>query len=250
MFGPMLYIRTLYRLIGFIIITFLAAFIGILLKLFGAKHQSIFKVYNAWKGSILTVMNIKVEQEGSAPDSPGIIMANHRSYVDVAVTPAKIPFVIVAKKSVRSWPLVGLGADAIRTIWVDRESKDSRAETRASMRDRLENGGSVLIFPEGTTDKGPGLLELKPGMFHVCAEGDFPVYPMAIEYQDQDIAWVGDDLFIPHFIKHFGQARVRVKVRYGPMQKGNDGEELRLKTYEWLDKNLRDMRSAWDASNA
>lgn len=246
MFGPMLYIRTFYRLIGFIVITFWAAVVGILLKVFGAKHATVFKVYNAWKGAILFVMQIKVEEVGEAPITPGIIMANHRSYVDVALTPSQIPFVIVAKKSVRSWPLVGLGADAIRTIWVNRESKDSRAETRASMRDRLENGGSVLVFPEGTTEKGPGLLDLKPGMFHVCADGGFPIHPMAIEYEDQDIAWVGDDLFIPHFIKHFGQAKVKVKVKYGPQLSGSDGEALRLQTYDWLDKSLRELREQWD----
>lgn len=246
MFGPMLYIRTFYRLIGFIIVTFWAAVIGILLKLIGAKHATIFKVYNAWKGSLLFIIQIKVEEVGEAPTSPGIIMSNHRSYVDIALTPAKVPFVIVAKSSVRSWPLVGLGGDAIRTIWVNRENKDSRSETRASMRDRLEKGGSVLIFPEGTTSKGPSILDLKPGMFHVCAEGNFPIHPMAIEYEDQDIAWVGNDLFIPHFIRHFGQAKVRVKVKYGPVLAGKDGEVLRAQTHDWLHTNLMDLRSQWD----
>ena len=243
----MLYVRTFYRLLGFVVITLLASVIGILLKLFGASHKVVFNIYNAWKSSILWVMNIRVTQEGTPPTKPGIIMANHRSYVDIAITPTKMPFVIVAKKSVRSWPLVGLGGDAIRTIWVNRENKNSRAETRASMKERLENGGSVLIFPEGTTAKGPGLLELKPGMFHVCAEGGFPVYPMAIEYEDQDIAWVGDDLFIPHFVQHFGAARVRVKVRYGNELSGSDGDALRNETFEWLEENLINMRNEWDS---
>lgn len=241
------YIRTAYRLIGFILATLFAAVIGILFKVFGAKHKTVFKVYNAWKWSILTIMNIEVIEEGIPPTSPGIVMANHRSYVDIALTPSKVPFVIVAKKSVKSWPLVGLGGSAISTIWVDRNNKDSRQETRESMKERLKEGGSVLVFPEGTTDKGPGILELKPGMFFVCAEGGFPIHPIAIEYENPDIAWVGDDLFIPHFVKHFGGSKVRVKIRYGSEINGTNGDDLKNQTAAWLDKNVREMRLAWDA---
>ena len=242
----MLYVRTAYRLIGFIFITLTAAVLGILFKLMRFRHNTIFRFYLFWKRGILWVMNIQVQEEGTVPSTPGVIMANHRSYVDIAVTPSIIPFVIVAKKSVRSWPLVGLGGDAIRTIWVDRESKDSRTKTREKMNYRLGKGGSVLIYPEGTTSKGPGLLDLKPGMFHTCADGNFPIYPMAIEYEDQDIAWVGDDLFIPHFISHFGQKRVRVKVRYGEPILESTGEELRIQTYNWLSTSLNEMRQEWD----
>lgn len=242
----MLYIRTVYRLIGFLAITLLAALLGILFKLMRFRHRTIFNFYLFWKRGVLWLMNIQVEEVGTKPNTPGVIMANHRSYVDIAITPSDIPFVIVAKKSVRSWPLVGLGGDAIRTIWVDRERKDSRIKTREKMNYRLGKGGSVLIYPEGTTSKGPGLLDLKPGMFHTCADGDFPIYPMAIEYEDQDIAWVGDDLFIPHFIRHFGQKRVRVKVRYGSAISGKEGETLRLQTYDWLNTALSEMRSEWD----
>lgn len=240
------YIRTAYRILFFALFSFLAALIAMIMKTFGAKHVQVFQAYNAWKKSILWLMNIQVIEEGEPIKEPGILMANHRSYVDVAITPSLVPYVIVAKKSVKSWPIIGFGGKSISTIWVDRSSKESRQETREQMRNRLKNGGSVLVFPEGTTDAGPGLLELKPGMFHTCADGGFPIHPFAIEYENINIAWVGDDLFIPHFVKHFGGRRVRVRVRYGPTLKGSDGDKLREETYNWLDTNLREMRKEWD----
>ena len=82
-------------------------------------------------------------------------------------------------------------------------------------------------------------------MFYACADGGFPIHPFAIKYENPDIAWVVDDLFIPHFVKHFGGRIVRVKVRYGPTFKGNDGYKLRENTYNWLDQNLREMRTDW-----
>lgn len=242
----MLYIRTVFRLLGFFLVTLTAALVGLLFKVLGAKLPLIFRVYLAWKKSILFVLNIRVSTEGEAPTEPGIIMANHRSYVDVALTPSNKPFVIVAKKSVGSWPLVGWGGKAISTIWVDRDSKDSRQETRRQMKDRLEKGGSVLVFPEGTTSVGPGILELKPGMFHTCAQGGFTIHPFAIEYENPKIAWVGDDLFLPHFVRHFGKPRIRVKVKYGPSLTNGDGDVLKEKTAEWLEKTTLEMRREWD----
>ncbi|MBI3141655.1 MAG: 1-acyl-sn-glycerol-3-phosphate acyltransferase [Bacteroidetes bacterium] len=244
------YVRTCYRLLGFVVVTLWAGSTGIVLKLFGASHERVFLVYNSWKWLITRIMNIQVQEEGIVPLAPGIIMANHRSYIDVALTPSAKPFVIVAKKSVKRWPLVGLGGKAMRTIWVDRDQKESRSLTRMAMKDILKTGGSVLIFPEGTTDTGPGLLEPKQGMFHVCAEGRFPIHPLAIEYDDPNLAWVGNDLFIPHFIKHFGRKSIRVKLRFGPSITGGDGQELLEKTYYWLNRNLREMRLEWDGQKA
>ncbi|MBI1182760.1 hypothetical protein GC194_00705 [bacterium] len=243
----MRYLRVTYRLVLFLVITLLIVLAGVVMKLFGAAHRHIFQLYNLWKWLMTHIMGIEVSIEGKAPETPGIIMANHRSYVDLVVTPGKIPFVIVAKKSVKSWPVVGWGGKLISTIWVDRDSKNSRHETRKAMKERLEKGGSVLVFPEGTTSKGPGVLPLKPGMFFVCAEGGFPVLPLAIEYENPDIAWVGKELFIPHLIQHFGQRKIRVKVRFGAKITANNGDELKLKTQEWLVKNLREMRDSWDS---
>jgi len=142
--------------------------------------------------------------------------------------------------------LVGTGGNAMRTIWVNRESKNSRQETREAMKERLAQGGSVMVFPEGTTHRGPGVLPLKPGMFYVCADGGFPIYPMAIEYEDNRIAWVDDELFIPHFIQHFGKRRIKVKVRYGDVMYNNDGEAFRQDVNDWMDNATKEMRAEWD----
>ncbi|MCB0736956.1 MAG: 1-acyl-sn-glycerol-3-phosphate acyltransferase [Bacteroidetes bacterium] len=183
------------------------------------------------------------------PTTPGILMGNHRSYIDIALTPSKIPFVIVAKRQVRSWPIIGWGGRAIGTIWVQRESKESRHETRESIKDRLSKGGSVLIYPEGTTFKGPGILDLKPKMFETCAENGFPIHPFALEYKDRDFAWIDDDLFMPHFVKHFGKPAVHVKVKYGQIITGTNGEQLMEKVHDWMDQTVREMRADWDNEN-
>ena len=40
-------------------------------------------------------------------------------------------------------------------------------------------------------------------MFYTCAEEGFAVVPVALEYRDPNIAWVGNTWFIPHAFRHF-----------------------------------------------
>ena len=113
------------------------------------------------------------------------------------------------------------------TIWVDRKSKDSRRATRASVRNRLQEGMGIVIFPEGTTYKGPELLEYRPGMFYTCAEEGFPIVPVALEYKDPNIAWVNKEWFVPHAFHHFGAKTIDVAVRIGEAVHMTDAEALR-----------------------
>lgn len=186
--------------------------------------------------------------DGPMPAGAGVIMANHRSYLDVVFIQTETPSVFVAKASVSKWPLVSWGANALNTVWVNRSSKESRQKTRMQLKKRLEEGISVVVFPEGTTHRGPETLDFKPGMFHTVAEAELPVYAMAIEYENPRIAWVDDDLFLPHFFEIFGQRVIRVKIKFSEPMINADGDALREQTHYWINKQVLEFRKQWDAS--
>jgi hypothetical protein len=41
------------------------------------------------------------------------------------------------------------------------------------------------------------------------------VVPVAIAYDPPDLAWVGDDAFVPHYLKLAGRPRARAIVQFG-----------------------------------
>lgn len=220
---------------------------AMLVRLFGGSHRKVYAVYLFWVKLTHFTLNIKMEVEGDVPSEPGIIMANHRSYFDVAIVRSLNPCVFVAKSSVRSWPIIGFGADAMRTVWVNRNSKESRQKTRAQLKQRLEEGLSVILFPEGTTTIGPDIAPYKPGMFFTVAEGEFNLYAVAIEYEDPSIAWVDKDLFVPHFFKIFGKKKIRVKVAFSQTMRNSDGEMLREEVETWTRNKVLEFRNQWDS---
>ena len=209
------------------------------MNLLRVRKAAVYHTFRMASAFVRWLLNIKVKYIGNTPSEKAVIMSNHRSYIDVILMPSNIPYVVVAKKQVRSWPVIGRAAAAIGTIFVDRDNRESRKLTRSEIKKRLEEGMSVLIYPEGTTFEGPGILPFKPGMFETCASAGFPVIPVAVEYHNKSMAWIGDDTFVPHFLRAFGNWKVELTISIGPVLRSTDGEGLRTQTWNWVDAEAR-----------
>lgn len=232
-------IRAAFRIIAFAIITLTATFFIYLGRLFGAGNKWSFFFFNWAISAIRAVLNIRVKYHGNPPSGSGLILSNHRSYIDIVLIPSETPYVIVAKKEVSKWPVIGLAAKAVQVIFVNRQDAQNRRKVRDQILNRIKRGFSVLIYPEGTTFQGPGILPFKPGMFGVAASEKITIYPVAIEFKEKDMAWIGDDTFIPHFFRAFSRRRIDVDVSFGPPISGDDADKLREKTFSWIDGEVR-----------
>ena len=73
------------------------------------------------------------------------------------------------------------------------------------MLELVKTGYNVLIFPEGTSSKSPVLLEVRNATFEMAAAANVPIMPVAIEYANENDAWVGTDTFVRHFFECFGK---------------------------------------------
>lgn len=245
------FLRSSYRIPGFLFLSLAyTAALGVAQLVFGKDRDRIHRIMLQFFRDVYRLMGIRVSIEGELPEEPSILMGNHRSYVDAVMIPAKNPVAFVGRVESKSWPIIGWGASLLGTIWVDRSSKESRKQTRESVKERLQDGYGIVIFPEGTTHIGPELLEYRPSMFYISAEGGFPVTPIAIEYKDPNIAWVGQAKFIPHAWKHFGARHIDVKVSYGPTSCLPDGGEMLEKTRAWTENEVLRLRKEWDAQIA
>lgn len=239
--------RSVVRFFGFIFLSLLGTVSALSRKLTGANHARLYKPYMWYCRNIHRAMGIRVTVEGELPDHASVLVANHRTYIDAVMVPSPHPLVFVAKAEIKHWPIVGWGGNAMKTIWVDRSSPDSRKATRLEVKKRIEENLSVMIFPEGTTHLGPDVLEYKMGMFKMCADGGFPICPIAMEYRHPEVAWVSDDLFVPHALKVFRHRYIDVSVRFGEVQCGDDPVELRQRLHDWTSNACLEMRANWDA---
>ena len=136
-----------------------------------------------WAGHLVRGLSIRITLTGAVPEKGVLVVSNHRSYLDIVVILSQMDAAFLAE--LKAWPIFGYAAQKGNTVFVDRGDTESRARARQALADRISQGVSVVVFPEGTTFKGPGLLPFKNGIFHMAAERGIPVVPVTIIYKNK-----------------------------------------------------------------
>lgn len=206
-----------------------------LLRMPMSLRHGIFKI---WRAFFLWAMGIEVRvQEGAAPREAAILMGNHRSYADILFVFSATPTIFLGKAEVKSWPIIGWAAQAIDAVFVNRSDKDSRRAARKALGERIQQGMSPVVFPEGTT-AAQGLLPFNPGMFYTAAEMDLPIVPFVLNYSDPALAWVGEEQFVPHVLRMMRRPAWHVDVHIGPAFRGEDAEVLLADVRSWMEERV------------
>jgi 1-acyl-sn-glycerol-3-phosphate acyltransferase len=172
--------------------------------------------------------------EGQPPEGLCVIVANHRSYIDIPLVMSMMPSIFLSKIEIAAWPLFGTAARLTSTVFVDRDDPTSRRHAFAALGEVIDRGERVVVFPEGTTSTGPGCLPFRTGAFRLAAARGLPIVPVAIAYHDRDAAWVDDTSFVAHFLECFRARRVAVSVTIGDAIRDPDPGALRERVEHWV----------------
>jgi len=166
-----------------------------------------------------------------------VFCANHTSFLDVPLLFVTIPgfFNIIGKASIGGWPLFGFMYRNLY-ITVDRKSRKSGKMSMDASRKSIDEGRSMIIFPEGTipNDNKPNMIRFKDGAFKLAIEKQIPLVPITIPYN-----WI----ILPDY-GQFGYRLRRAKiVVHEPIDtKGmteDDLESLKTKTFNIIDKEIK-----------
>lgn len=114
---------------------------------------------------------------------PYIIMLNHQSAFDIFLLfrILKGQFRWISKDTYFKLPVVGWSMKAAGYVSVKREKKKSAYESMLKAGDRLKEGRSVAIFPEGTRSKDGMIKRFKPGIFLLTERyPDVPILPIVV----------------------------------------------------------------------
>ncbi|RMG85913.1 MAG: 1-acyl-sn-glycerol-3-phosphate acyltransferase [Bacteroidetes bacterium] len=187
---------------------------------------------------LLVILGVEIDRRGTPPAGAFLWVSNHRSWLDPLIVLRDVRAMPVAKAEVSHWPLIGYGARLTGILYVKREEKKSRAAIVAAIGEWLGKGVSILIYPEGTTHSGFETLPFRRGAFRVAAAQGVGVVPIALEYTDPHDAWLGDETFVPHFMRTFRKWKTRVSIWYGPVLSSEDADELVDESRSWINDKL------------
>jgi len=152
---------------------------------YGRRAIKLMLMLNPW---------LKIRVVGSFPQelgrkaSPEMIIANHRSVIDVFMLITMVPNVrIIAKKSLWKIPFLGSIMTMMRHIPFDRGNVESLLKVNEQLVKALKRGDPVAVFPEGRRcEKNfAGLQRMSLFAFKVARDLAIPIRPMVFLNTDQ-----------------------------------------------------------------
>lgn len=156
-----------------------------------------------WFRTLLRAFGIRfVVRGGPAPQAGSLVVGNHVSWLDVIAMMAVCPMRVLAKTEVRSWPVIGLLAGRVGTLYIDRERLTALPEAVRTIADALRGGAVVGAFPEGTTWCGMAAGTYRPAVFQAAVDAGVAVQPMALRFTTRSgaiatsAAFVGEDTLL------------------------------------------------------
>ena len=140
-----------------------------------------------WGRILFPIIGIRIKVEYESKLDLGktyVFCSNHFSYLDIAVMGVIIKnyFAFVGKASLRGVPLFGYMFAKLH-IQVDRTDKNSRVTSMTRSIKALQNGRSVMIFPEGGiwSKEFPKMsLPLKDGGFAMAIQQQISIVPISL----------------------------------------------------------------------
>lgn len=176
-----------------------------------------------WAGGLIRILNVRADISGDLPDSSFFLVSNHLSYLDILLYLSMRPVVFVSKAEVAKWPVMGIMAKAAGTVFVDRTTRSDVPRVNALMEKALSRGDSVVLFPEGTTSRGEGLLRFKSALLTPIIGTKRSIVYAALSYRtpenalpaEEAVCWWGGMTLGGHLPKLIGLPVIYATVTFG-----------------------------------
>ncbi len=166
------------------IVIFTAIFILIANLIFGKKSRKINLILSQKISCVgicyLSGIFVKVYgKDNFEPNKGYVIVGNHNSNYDIFINSITLPwgnvFYFLSKMELGKVPVFSVVAKNLAVL-VDRSSMTSRMKSMLKMKEILNEGISVWIFPEGTRNKtDEPLINFQDGAFRLAVDMKAPI---------------------------------------------------------------------------
>jgi 1-acyl-sn-glycerol-3-phosphate acyltransferase len=173
------------------------------------KTIALFHIFLVWMKIFFVLTGVRRIFKGKENFKKGknyIVICNHRSFMDVPLSSPGIPGAnkTIAKADMARIPLFGLIYKS-GSVLVDRKSEQSRKASYAKMKEVLQMGLHMCLYPEGTRNKTTEPLQrFHDGAFRLALDTQKQIIPAVIFYTNIVLPRNKTFYFWPHKVEmHF-----------------------------------------------
>lgn len=204
--------RTLLAGLVLLVVTPPFATVVILASLLGVPEgpNSIYqRCARTWARLLVRAAGVRTRVHGAERISatvPRVYVANHVSWYDVFTVASVLPrWSFVAKAELRKIPIFGTGAEAVGTVFIERQNRKAAFAIYERAAERIRAGASVVVCPEGTRGDDYALRPFKKGPFVLAIASQVPIVPVVV-HGTRDVMprgswWVRSGTVDLHFLE-------------------------------------------------
>jgi 1-acyl-sn-glycerol-3-phosphate acyltransferase len=181
------FLRTILLFTTAALVTLVLGTAVIVAAMFGVKDKpgGIFeKAPRWWSSAVLWAAGIRVRvhgMENAKVGEPHIFASNHVSWFDVPALAKILPrYKFVAKAELFKVPIFGKGMRAAGMVEIQRDNRKAAFGAYDVAAERIREGNSVVVFPEGTRGHDYPLRPFKKGPFVLAVAAGVPIVPIIV----------------------------------------------------------------------
>ena len=170
------------------------------------ERRCILNATSSWGTDIMRRLGSRIHvygEENIPEEGPVVMVGNHQGYADIFTYFAvfhKYQFAFVAKQELSKLPFFGKFITEIRSVLIDRDNKRGQLDAITEGIELIEQGFSLVIFPEGTRSLGGDPHPFMRGSLKLATKPGVPIVPVSIEgtykMMEQDGYFHGADVYI------------------------------------------------------
>jgi len=166
-------------------------------KLTGQWYRNLFRAW-CWIFIRALGVNLKLYQKNNYPlPEHFILIGNHPSAFEDLGMSALFKVRFLAKEQIKDWWILGRISKATGTLYVKRESKESRQEAREQIIEYLKLGENIGLYPEGGCKGRRIFLPFQYGCFDAAIKTGTMIVPVFLYYESQeDFEWRNNESLI------------------------------------------------------
>jgi len=186
-----------------------------------------------WHRTMCRILGLEIRVLG-AIKHPGPILyaSNHVSWLDIIILGGLLENAsFIAKSEMAQWGFLGTMCGLHKTVFVNRTRRTDAKNQADRLTDRIKDGDSLILFPEGTSTDGGRVVPFKSSLFSVAERADeasdhrLQIQPLTLAFTEMNgiplvrsqrplVAWLGDVELFDHLRQFLALARTVVTIEY------------------------------------
>lgn len=172
------------------------------------------------------MMGVRVDAKNlPVPGQNYLLVGNHLGFMDILALSSVKRSLFITSVEMRETPFLGTLCEMGGCLFVERRSRSRIVGEMGEIREALQQGFDVVLYPEGTSGDGAKLLPFKKSLLTSAAGTGIPIKVMVINYRRINgepmsdkwrdvVCWYGDMSFLPAIWRLFCVKSIDVEISF------------------------------------